>query len=64
MHARRSVDLDSLAKVEESGKTVDLPPATADEQATSLNGPFMWVVAGLVVSVILNLILLAMLFRK
>lgn len=31
VHARRNVDLDSLEKIEETGKTVDLPPVIIEE---------------------------------
>jgi serine/threonine-protein kinase len=64
VHAHRAVDLDSLARIEETGKTVDiLPPPgqPADFWRSPLVISFL-VVAG--VSVLTNLILLAVLFSK
>jgi eukaryotic-like serine/threonine-protein kinase len=56
IHAHRDVDLESLAKVEESGKTIDLGPE--GEQRHSLwNSPIVVAIAGaLGVSVLANLI--------
>jgi eukaryotic-like serine/threonine-protein kinase len=62
IHARRSVDLDQLAKVEETGKTVDLLPGGADQsgrlQISSL------LIIGLAVSALLNFILLLTLLLR
>ena len=64
VHARRSVDLDALAKVEQSGKTVDISPQKGE-------GADVWsqpVVVGLLVaagaSVLVNLILIVFLFTR
>ena len=56
IHARRSVDLDQLAKVEETGKTVDLAPAGTDQ--TSKFPPSSLLIIGLAISAVINLILL------
>jgi len=63
MHARRAVDLESLAKVEETGKTVDIAPAVVDEKSVWTNPAMIGVLVGLGISVILNLVLIAMLAR-
>jgi serine/threonine-protein kinase len=59
-HARRAVDLDSLEKIEETGKTIDLSPA---------RGPSIWgspamlaVAIGLGISLLVNAILLMLHF--
>jgi serine/threonine-protein kinase len=59
-HARRAIDLDSLAKVEETGKTVDIEnqPHRLSFQELSTQPPFIALLAGLGVSVVLNLVLL------
>jgi eukaryotic-like serine/threonine-protein kinase len=64
VHAHRTVDLGTLAKIEETGKTVDIPPPQAPE-------PDLWhqpLVIGLAatagVSVVLNLILLVILMSR
>jgi serine/threonine-protein kinase len=64
IHARRTIDLDSLAKVEETGKTVDIAPAVADQPFWERSAVAMWLVVGLVVSVVLNLIFLLVAMSK
>ena len=63
LHARRTVDLDTLAQVEQSGKTVDLPPTTSPPVWVQ-PGWVMWFLIGLGVSVLMNLVLLVMALRK
>ena len=68
-HARRPVDLQSLEKIEETGKTVDLSPGSdveAAAQSPILSKPwFVPVVLGvLALSVLFNLILLLILAIK
>jgi serine/threonine-protein kinase len=64
-HARRAVDLDSLAKIEETGKTVDIQPA-AQSQADFWKSPQMMLIFGATgLSVVVNIILmLVLLLRK
>jgi serine/threonine-protein kinase len=65
LHARRDVNIEALAKIEETGKTVDLTPTTPAE------GPF-WndphfstiVFATLGISILVNLILLVVIFAR
>ncbi len=64
LHARRSVDLDSLAKVEETGKTVDLAPAVPPPPVWVQPKWVTWYFIGLGVSVVVNLVLFIMLMRK
>jgi len=66
LHARRAVDLESLAKVEETGKTVDITPATQQTDAFPWVRPavVMWLLGMLAVSVLGNIITLALLFRR
>lgn len=71
VHARRSIDLDALAKVEESGKTVDLAPAGKPEEEplpaeeSIWSNPLMVILLSFLgLSVIVNLVLLGMLFAK
>jgi len=66
LHARRAVDLESLAKVEETGKTVDITPATQQTDAFPWARPavVMWLLGMLAVSVLGNIITLALLFRR
>jgi serine/threonine protein kinase len=61
VHARRAVDLDALAKVEQSGKTVDI--AAEKEEASDLfSQPLViGLLAGVAISVVLNLILIVLL---
>jgi hypothetical protein len=58
IHARRTIDLDSLAKVEETGKTVDLTPAIADQPFWERSAVSIWLFIALLVSGLLNLILI------
>ena len=63
-HAKRQVDLESLAKLEETGKTVDITPANGS--------PFdLWanpIVIGLIiaggVSILINLILIVLFLTR
>src|SRR2546428_814526 len=57
MHARRAVNLDELKKLEETGKTIDLTPAS---HGPGLWGqpPFITVISVLGVSLLVNLILM------
>lgn len=66
LHARRAVDLESLAKVEETGKTVDITPAAQQTDAFPWVRPavVMWLLGMLAVSVLGNIITLALLFRR
>jgi len=62
-YARRQVDLDSLARIEETGKTVDLVPNPATPQpGVNWNSPQLmmlyWVAGG---SIFVNLILVILL---
>jgi serine/threonine-protein kinase len=63
MHARRAVNLDELKKLEETGKTIDLTPAS--------HGPGMWsqplvitLLSIVGVSILVNLILLVVLMVR
>ncbi len=63
LHARRAVDLESLAKMEqETGKTVDLPPSSPtslDAWKQLLNSPIgKLMLSALAASILVNLILL------
>lgn len=63
LHARRAVDLDALAKMEETGKTVDLAPANGGVSVWS--DPLAIAVAcGLGVSLLVNLILIFVVMSK
>jgi len=66
MHARRTIDLDSLAKVEETGKTVDLAPTTADAVTPFWLQPSfaVWALLALAVSVVINLVLMAFIMAR
>ncbi|MDB5331690.1 MAG: pknB [Phycisphaerales bacterium] len=58
LHARRTVDLDVLGQIEETGKTVDIAP-TPDPALNLWKQPmFMVVTAAAAVSVVINLVLL------
>lgn len=62
IHARRSVDLDALSKLEETGKTVDLAPESTERHASMWeNRAMTFIMVGLGVSVVGNLVLLIML---
>lgn len=61
IHARRNVDLEALAKVETTGKTVDLTP----EQSSPWASPaVLGVVVGLGASILINLILLIIVLNR
>ncbi|HEX8524800.1 MAG TPA: serine/threonine-protein kinase [Tepidisphaeraceae bacterium] len=61
-HARRNVNLDALAQVEESGKTIDIntPPPPALWNHPMVIG----LIAGIGVSVIINLVLVVLLLTR
>lgn len=63
LHARRTVDLDNLAKVEETGKTVDLAPASSSEPYWQQPKWVTWFFIGLGISVVLNFVLFIILLR-
>ncbi|MGH7214370.1 MAG: serine/threonine-protein kinase [Tepidisphaeraceae bacterium] len=68
-HAKRAIDLDQLAKIEETGKTVDITP-TGGGTAGAFSADF-WaqpvviaLIVGVGVSVLINLILLVLLLTR
>jgi hypothetical protein len=62
-HARRNVDLDALAKVEESGQTVDI--AEPEEAPAIWNHPMViGLLAWVGVSVIIIMVLIVMLLTR
>ena len=63
-HARRSVDLDALAKVEASGKTIDITPAPAAPMELWNHPLVIGLMAGAGVQLIIILILLVVLFTR
>ncbi len=63
LHARRAVDLDALARVEETGKTVDIAPPNHGVSIWS-DPTTMAVAIGLAVSLLINLILLFVVLSK
>jgi eukaryotic-like serine/threonine-protein kinase len=61
-HARRNIDLDSLAQIEESGKTVDIQYHTTDARPDPWSQPLViGLIVGIGLSVLLNGILLVLL---
>ncbi len=64
IHARRDVNIDTLAKIEETGKTVDLTPGESQREFWNNSTFIVWVLAALAVSVLINVILLLVEFRK
>jgi eukaryotic-like serine/threonine-protein kinase len=64
IHARQTIDLDSLAMVEETGKTVDLTPDIADQPFWERSAVAIWLIVGLVVSGLLNVILILMMANR
>ncbi|MDB5173120.1 MAG: pknB [Phycisphaerales bacterium] len=61
IHARRTVDLDALRQIEETGKTVDIAP-TPDPALNLWKQPmFMVLVGAAAVSMVINLVLLVVL---
>jgi serine/threonine-protein kinase len=63
LHARRDVNIEALAKIEETGKTVDLAPA-GEEQVETVSTLPIWLMIALGVSVIANLAMLVALILK
>lgn len=65
IHSHRTVNLDTLAKVEEGGKTVDLGPGPNEERSVWSDPLVIAILGGLGISVLANIILLlAVLFGK
>lgn len=64
IHARRTIDLDSLAKVEETGKTVDIAPAATEQTFWERSAVTVWLLVGLIFSLVINLILAAILIKR
>jgi serine/threonine protein kinase len=60
MHARRTVDLDALSRIEETGKTVDIAPTTPMSASLWSQPLFLTIAIVGGVSVILNLVLIVM----
>jgi serine/threonine-protein kinase len=58
IHARRAVSLDSLAQIEETGKTVDLLPGQGEIRSIWSDPIVMAILAGLGISIVANVILL------
>jgi eukaryotic-like serine/threonine-protein kinase len=58
IHAHRAVDLDSLAKIEETGKTVDIPPPPGSSLDLWHTPAFIAVAIAAGVSVLANIVLL------
>ncbi len=65
LHARREVDLEKLAAVAETGKTVDIAPTHSHASANIWGNPaVVGMLIGLGVSVLINLILLIIVLKK
>jgi len=64
LHARRDVNIDALAKIEETGKTVDLAPAGFDKDFWASPSFMVWVLVALGTSVLVNVILLLLALKK
>ena len=64
LHARRAVDLDSLAKIEETGKTIDIPPSPSTGGSVWATTPMIVMMAAAGVSLLLNIVLLLVLLTK
>jgi len=65
VHARRTVDLDAIAKIEESGKTIDITHQATGANKDLWKQPMVLVLAGVAgMAVLGDLILLAMYFGK
>ena len=62
IHARRTVHLDHLEKLEETGKTVDIAPQQAFAPPSIWTNPAVIALAGL--SVIVNIVLLVLLMGR
>jgi serine/threonine-protein kinase len=63
-HARRAVDLESLAKIEETGKTVDIATPSAAGTSMWSNPTLMTIAAAAAVSALVNVILLVILASR
>jgi len=64
IHARRTIDLDSLAQVEETGKTVDLAPAVAEQPFWERSAVSIWLFIGLMLSLVVNIVLLVSILSR
>jgi serine/threonine-protein kinase len=64
IHAHRAVDLDSLARIEETGKTVDIPPPPSAATDIWHSPVVMWMAAAVGASVLINLIFLVVFLTK
>jgi serine/threonine-protein kinase len=64
IHAHRAVNLDTLAQVEESGKTVDLLPGQGEVRSVWSDPIVIAILSGLGISVIANIILLLTVLLK
>ncbi len=63
MHARRSVNLDTLKQLEETGKTVDITPA--GHQPSAWGQPLVVALLGIAgVSILVNLIFLVVMMVR
>jgi serine/threonine-protein kinase len=64
-HARRAVDLDSLAKIEETGKTVDIAPSGPTGPVDVWTSPaFITAAVAAGVSLLANVIMIVILLLK
>jgi eukaryotic-like serine/threonine-protein kinase len=63
-HARRAVDLDSLAKIEETGKTIDIPPSPSMGGSVWATTPMIVMMTAAGISLLLNIVLLLMILTK
>src|ERR1700678_502371 len=61
IHARRVIDMDSLAKIEETGKTVDLAPSAPSPLEIFKNPIALAIAIGAGVSLFINLVLVVLL---
>ncbi len=65
MHARRTVSLDALEHVEAKGKTIDITPPPAPAKLSLWSEPLFLMIAGVAaLSVIVNIVLIAMMAMK
>jgi Flp pilus assembly protein TadB len=64
IHAHRAVDLDSLAKIEETGKTVDIIPPTPAHADLWQSPVVIWLAAAVGASMLINVIMLVVLLTK
>ncbi len=64
IHARKSVDLDTLQNIEQTGKTVDIGPSGNASLSLWSQPMFVTLVAGAGVSVLINIILLVMMMAR